>query len=153
MNLWTWLFEHAVTVRYWVVLVAFLIGCLYAYYDGWVDGLHFDRPASLHQILPAGLDIHQLFVMRRAIVLILLSAATGILPAIAFGLVFPYIHDGRYYFTRNQLNHQKYPDGWKSEPSRSSTAVMDFSYRVRVLFAFFGVLLTVFSVIVAINRG
>ena len=153
MNLWTWLLQHAVTVSYWIVIIAFLTGCLYAYYDGWVDGLHFDRPASLHQILPAGPDIHQLFTVRRAIVLILLSAATGILPAITFGLIFPYVHDGCYYATRNKLNPQKYPDRWKSEPSRSSTAVMDFSYRIRVFLAFFGVLLIVFSVIVAINRG
>lgn len=54
-------------------------------------------------------------------------------------LMFPFLHDGMYYVTRNRIDPTKYPDGWLSE-STTTGAYVSFNAIERVMFAVVSVL-------------
>lgn len=58
---------------------------------------------------------------------------------------FPYIHDGMYYATRNQLHKGTYPDGWRT--STDGRAVFDIDYSTRVVM-FFAAMLFLIAIII-----
>ncbi len=59
-------------------------------------------------------------------------------------LIFPFIHDGLYYYTRNKLNPFVYTEGFLDNPNpKSSNAIMDFTLLQRSLFGLAGLLLII----------
>ena len=56
-------------------------------------------------------------------------------------LIFPFLHDGIYYYTRNKLNPFVYTEGFWDDPNpKSSNAVMDFTLLQRTLLAAVGII-------------
>lgn len=114
---------------------------LFADMDGRVDGFHFDRLPSPRQVFHP--DIHRFFMWRRIGAGALLFMSAGLLMLLACCLMFPWIHDNRYYDTRHDLSPKVYPDGYFSEPSDTSTAIWDLSLKVRGAMAIIGLALMI----------
>lgn len=63
-------------------------------------------------------------------------------------LAFPFLHNGALYYSRNKIEPELYTKGFFSEPSETSTAKYNFSFRIRtILFgvAIFLVIIVLFS--------
>lgn len=64
-------------------------------------------------------------------------------------MLFPFIHDGVYYWTRNKLNPEIYPSGFWDEPDAiKSDAVFDFTLKQRIWLAILGFVIWLISVII-----
>lgn len=64
-------------------------------------------------------------------------------------MIFPLIHDGVYYWTRNKLNPDIYPFGFWDEPdAEKSDAVLDFTLKQRIWFAILGSVTLIISFII-----
>lgn len=59
---------------------------------------------------------------------------------LSVGLIFPYIHNGTYYYFRDKID-KTYPKGFFSEPSKTSTAKINFSYNTRLVMFIVGMTL------------
>ncbi len=63
-------------------------------------------------------------------------------------LIFPFIHDGLYYYTRNKLNPFVYTEGFWDDPNpKSSNAIMDFTLLQRTLLAVAGIICIVIGML------
>lgn len=133
---------------HWTTAVVAWIGAnVFSYVDGEVDGRHMDRPISVRQSLEP--DIHGLFVTRRVVLFFMTVLAAGAEVAISWALMFAFIHDGAYYFTRRRLDERLYPDGWRSAPSKTSTAKQKLHYKDRLLLMYLGLILFILTVIIS----
>lgn len=56
---------------------------------------------------------------------------------------FPFFHNGFYYLGRNKINNKVYPNGFWSEPSKSSSAKINFSKIVRIALFIFSFLVII----------
>jgi hypothetical protein len=64
-------------------------------------------------------------------------------------MIFPLIHDGVYYWTRNKLNPDIYPFGFWDEPdAKKSDAVFDFTLKQRIWLAILGSVALITSFII-----
>jgi hypothetical protein len=64
-------------------------------------------------------------------------------------MIFPFIHDGVYYWTRNKLNPDIYPKGFWDEPDPiKSDAVLDFTLKQRIWLAILGSVILIISFII-----
>ena len=64
-------------------------------------------------------------------------------------MIFPFIHDGVYYWTRNKLNPDIYPKGFWDEPDPiKSDAVLDFTLKQRIWLAILGSVILIMSFII-----
>lgn len=64
-------------------------------------------------------------------------------------MVFPFIHDGVYYWTRNKFNPEIYPKKFWDEPdSKKSDAILDFTLKQRIWLAIIGFVTWIVSIIV-----
>jgi len=64
-------------------------------------------------------------------------------------MIFPFIHDGVYYWTRNKLNPDIYPKGFWDEPDPiKSDAVLDFTLKQRTWLAILGSVILIMSFII-----
>lgn len=62
--------------------------------------------------------------------------------------IFPFIHDGVYYWTRNKLNPNIYPKGFWDNPDKiKSDAILDFSLNQRIGLSIIGFTIFILSVI------
>lgn len=85
-------------------------------------------------------DLHPLFTLQRAIVVIalllpfLFLARWYFLPiaALAFACVFPLVHDGFYYMTRNSLEKSIYPEGFRTDDNTSTAKISIKSFFQRI---------------------
>lgn len=63
--------------------------------------------------------------------------------------LFPLIHDGTYYWTRNKLNPNIYPKKfWDNPDKKKSDAILDFSLDQRIGLAFIGTITLIISLII-----
>lgn len=125
--------------NWWSVLVCAIVCGVHAVTDGECDAFHFDRQPSERQ--KGWPDIHTYFVSRRSCLWILVALCAGVPTAIGCMLMFPYFHDGNYYWTRKMIGGNVYAKGWASDPSGTGTAKWSFDYRTRCYFAAFGLVL------------
>lgn len=58
---------------------------------------------------------------------------------ISFGLIFPFFHNGLYYYTRNKIDSNKYPLGFM-DMSSTSIAKINFTFSVRSIMLSIGLL-------------
>lgn len=92
-------------------------------------------------------NIHWLFTFERAIALGLICwihaishslLNTGVF-AFSLILIFSFLHNGRYYMTRNFLDKNVYPKGWW-DSSTTSESFLEFSAVARTFMAIVGVM-------------
>ena len=137
------LFGCSVSAMY----IAPLCFLLFAHMDGRADALYFDRPVSPRQ--GPFWNPHTVFTLRRTGFMVLMLFSSGLVIALGCCLMFPAVHDNEYYDTRHDLDPSVYTDGARSEPSSTSTAILDLSYRIRMFMAAIGLLLMVTAYILA----
>lgn len=83
---------------------------------------------------------HTLLVFVRGCFLLISIIPVNWVLVLCTWLMFPAIHNGAYYMARNAIDGS-YPKKWKAEPSDSSTATINFSFKLRTALAFIGFLL------------
>lgn len=62
---------------------------------------------------------------------------------------YPFFHNGAKYAMRNNLSPRLYPERWKSEPSKTSIARMNLSWKQRQYSFYLGILFLILSIISA----
>jgi hypothetical protein len=143
--------------KYLVILTCFVI---YAQIEGFREAAYyFNRIQASH---PDKKDLHKLFSIQRLLVVVigcvgLMGMKIEVMPmlsmvilGISMALIFPFVHDGRYYATRNDLDKTTYIKRWKDQPSPSSTSLMDKSniastYSARLRLMIVGIVMAVAS--------
>lgn len=83
---------------------------------------------------------HIALTVFRAVVMAPIAWYEGLVTCIGLAFLFPFIHDGFYYQTRNKINNNTYPLGWMDE-SNSTGAVFSFGFLTRVIFASIGIII------------
>ena len=120
-------------------ITAILAWILYSVFEGIREGYYFNANPT-----PTKFNIHILFNIQRIAVLTLIFIIAGNI-WIACCFMFPFIHDGAYYMTRNKLNKDVYLKGFWDNPSSTSTAILDFELWKRIFLFSFSILLIVVS--------
>lgn len=96
---------------------------------------------------------HILFTAQRLIVFAALAYSDGLITSIpmffSYWLIFPFFHDGMYHMVRNNIDNNIYPDRWVSDPDpKSSNALLDFPFWMRLLMLMCGIGLLVMVLII-----
>lgn len=101
------------------------------------EGMYFHQQRGSKRVIEW---VHELLMVIRLTVLLLFYQATGawLLCIAAFGL-FPLIHDGIYYETRNYFSPGLFPKGWKDH-SKEDTSLMSIDFLDRLCYACLGVI-------------
>jgi hypothetical protein len=98
--------------------------------------------------------IHYLFTLIRGVVWIGVALLCGLgwYYVIPSCLIFPYLHDGMYYYTRNKLNPRIYRLGWKAR-SLETNAVLSFKFETRYYLFMLGVAVYVWIKILELKQN
>lgn len=113
------------------ILLLFLV---YFIADGKRDAIMWSKkgadafPTNEHTVLGA----------MRIVLFTLVLLKVSIFTWLTALLLFPLIHNGSYYYYREQIEPGVYPKKFWAEPSETSTAVVNFSLPYRVAFALMG---------------
>jgi hypothetical protein len=87
-------------------------------------------------------DEHYWFIIQRTVVFLIAFVAFSIpvylITAAVYGLIFPFIHDGFYYYFRNKLNPEVYPLGF-IDHSETTDAKISFRFIERLILFVCGV--------------
>lgn len=110
------------------LICSVILWVAYSLMEGAREARYFDANPKLPKI-----NIYIFFIVQRLVVLGIIILATNWLLAVPLILMFPFFHDGMYYLMRNELNNSVYPKRFWDNPSRTSTAVMDFHIVERIL--------------------
>lgn len=118
----------------WVVVV---------FLEGKRDGFFFHNRNFATK--PDGENIHWVFTIERAVVLGLIgsvhafsnSALDTSVFVFSLILIFSWIHNGKYYKTRNKLDKNVYPKGW-FDSSTTSESFLEFNVVSRTFMAIAG---------------
>lgn len=87
---------------------------------------------------------HLVFVFQRGLFALALFTPASWSPVLAGGLCYVMIHNGSYYYYRNKID-KSYPDGFWSQPTSGSTAVINFSVRNRIILFAIGLAVLAFA--------
>lgn len=108
----------------------------YAKLEGIREGFYYDAAMRADRQYQ---NIHWIFFVQRALILLVICMCTlSVLLPIGLGLMFPFIHDGYYYITRNHLDPRIYPKKFISS-STTSTAFLEIDFTSRVIFFIGGI--------------
>lgn len=135
---------------YLIVLLVYLIWIANAVLEGWSEArfwyYKYNGKAEYLKNIDHSLWTAQRFILGITLTYILSLSFSwaSVAGGLAMITMFPYFHDGAYYYFRNKYDHS-YPLGWK-DTSRTSTAkTKTIDYRTRiVLTTVFPLLLTLF---------
>lgn len=99
-------------------------------------------------------NLHAIFHLQRALVLfVCIISCANVFISVAFAVAmiscFSYLHNGKYYATRNKLDNSIYPLKWKDDSS-SSTAVFEIQYKERLFMFIIGLFIFLVTIIVGI---
>ncbi len=138
-------------MEYLLLFISILLWILYALISGYSEaGYWYYKYNGESLALPK--YEHELWSLMRGILLLLifygyysLFGWYAILGIIGLACMFPYFHDGMYYYQRNKYDGS-YPSGWRST-SRTSTANMTIDYRTRLMMFTYLSTLFIFSMI------
>ncbi len=83
---------------------------------------------------------HIMLTVFRTVVMVPVFWYEGICYCIGLACLFPFIHDGVYYETRNRINPMVYPSGWMDHSTRTG-ALISFDFPVRLLLAAAGIII------------
>ena len=143
-----------------IYIAAVLVGWLYACIEGAREGHYFNEAVETGAV--EKINLHPLFFTQRLIVMLSISMFIGITSQsliltssfiISSLLCFSFFHNGVYFVTRNNLNYWVYPKRFKASKSDrkanvKSKAVMEFSYKNRLVQFILGVLLSYASIFI-----
>lgn len=122
-------------------LLCLLVWNIYALIEARREAMYFSLK-SRSRLLDK-YNEHPMFSLQRGLALVLIgSILNQFWPVILLALMFPFIHDGFYYYLRDNLD-SAYPKRWLANPKKS-TAFFDIVFRyplVRIL-VFIGSLIT-----------
>lgn len=117
-------------------LLCLIIALIYPLFQAWGEALYF----SLKATNPKFDDIneHPFFAIERSFVYILMGFILQSWSVVYLALLFPFLHDGFYYYLRNNTDGV-YPKRWFDKP-RKSTALLDsvFKYPLVRIIVFIG---------------
>jgi len=113
-----------------------IVWILYSIVEGVREAYYFDNFPR-----PTKFNIHIIFMLQRILVLMYAVDVFHWTIGIVYACFFPFFHDGAYYFTRHMLNKGVYAKGFWDQPSKSSTALMDFPTWMRILLLGCGVII------------
>lgn len=120
-------------------LLCLIISLLYPLFQAWREALYF----SLKAANPKFDDVneHPFFAIERGLVYILMGFILQSWSAVYLALLFPFLHDGFYYYLRNNTDGV-YPKRWLDQPKKS-TALLDkiFKYPLVRTVVFIGSLI------------
>ncbi len=125
------------------IIIAFLLfglWCCYAVMEGWREAhyLHARIKSDNEISKDEGHKLHLLWWLQRSIVVMfLLYARIGLVCSwhdffhllavlLSATLVFPFLHDGNMYATRNDLDPRNYPLRWLAQSDESTARSTDF---------------------------
>lgn len=129
-------------------MIYIILWIIFSIFEGIREGYYFNSiPAS-----PKRYNIHTLFTAQRLTVLAFIIIQDPI-AALVCVCMFPFIHDGFYYDTRNKLNPNIYTKGFWDAPSKTSTARFDFSLGTRLFFYILGLLIALIYTICSIVQN
>lgn len=119
-----------------ISIITLLCWCAYALMEGNREAFIFH---SINVDKHSGRKLHILWTIQRALVITLVALLCWRV-AIACALVFPFLHDGSYYSSRNDFDKSVYPHRWFAQ-STTSTALTTklFTPIVRIILALAGV--------------
>jgi hypothetical protein len=100
-------------------LTLFILWCFYAILEGWREGDYFHRVEVTKE---RGRLLHIGWTFQRFIVLCIIALTSFNWWLLALPLVFPFLHDGEYYTTRNYFNRLIYTKKYFAH-STTSTAI------------------------------
>jgi ABC-type antimicrobial peptide transport system permease subunit len=109
---------------------------LYFVFEGIRESWHYHESSKTSGIKS---DLHPLFTVQR-FCLFCVAGVLGfnLLLLISYVFVFSFIHDGAYYWHRNQLNPAIYPKKF-FDSSTTSTAFFEFSFTWRLILFIIGI--------------
>ena len=124
------------------IVAVFLI---WAVLEGVKDAYLFHyKSTTAHDTKPP----HFIFTIHRLIFgTLLLWITQDWLFCLSLALIFPIVHNGFYYHFRHKLNTSIYPQGWKDQ-STTSTALINFGFFARVMFAQIGLVLLIADLVI-----
>lgn len=118
-------------------MIATISYMLFAGFSGYFEAYFWAEYPRVNQRLS-----HAMLTVFRSIVMIPVLYYEGLFNCIALMLMFPLIHDGMYYQTRNKLNKNVYTMGWMDHSTQSG-ALISFDFPVRLIFAVLGIILLI----------
>lgn len=120
-----------------IKIILFVLYLIFIFFDAFKD-------AYLYHYQSGKLPSHWLFTTHRFIFGGLVAwISKDWLYCVSLILMFPLLFDGAYYEIRHRLNPDAYIQGWASEASDSSTALIDIPFFWRLSLAMIGVVLFV----------
>jgi len=109
--------------------IGIILWLIYSAFEGEREAYYYDLYPTKHP------NIHWIYFLQRGIVLVIIGwFMWSILLPLSLAFMFPLLHDGFYYMKRNDLNKNLYPKRFR-ESSTTSEALMEFSYKERVVLA------------------
>ena len=132
-----------------IILIANILWILYSILEGFREGFYWYFKGKSKS--KNNFEIHPIFASQRGLVLVLIGVLLfmnigwlSLINVLGMALVFSFFHNGTYYHTRNRLDENVYPLGWKAQ-STTSTAKMTkiMTFRNRTIFMIVGVALQV----------
>ena len=83
---------------------------------------------------------HIMLTIFRAVVMVPIFWYEGLCFCIGLAFLFPLVHDGFYYETRNRINQNVYTLGWMDH-SKNTGALISFDFPIRVILACIGIII------------
>lgn len=117
-------------------ILVFLLWLGFSAIEGVREAYYFFSLVNTKNIISK--NLHPVFALQRGIIIaaVLLFSpdiCNGFLMAVILSLIFPFFHDGMYYYIRNKLDFRTYPKRWRDR-SLSSNAIIDLNFKWRVIF-------------------
>ena len=114
-----------------------ILWMLYSFFEGMREGFYWHYKSGSNTY-----NEHFMWTIQRAIVLIMCCMYSEWYFVFIAALMFPFLHDGMYYTTRNVLSRGVYPRKWLDQ-STTSTAISTkyFTPKTRTLCFLLGILL------------
>lgn len=123
-----------------IAMLFFGLWCCYAVIEGWREGEYLHaRIMSDNEIgRDEGRKIHLIWWLQRSILVVGILYARftpdifpdkllhALVTLISLALVFPFLHDGNMYATRNNLNPKNYPERWLAQSTTSTARTTSF---------------------------
>lgn len=104
------------------IISIFILWCLYSIMEGYREAQYYDSLwKGYSKIYIEPVNLHTAYTLQRILVLGIICFTDFNWWLISLPLVFSFLHDGSYYFTRNKLNRSIYKKGWFAQ-STTSTA-------------------------------
>lgn len=127
-------------IESWIFIVLYLI---YAMIEAWEEAGYY------HYRVKSGGTFydkyeHTWFTLKRSIMAFFMVLAIGdkiigFETLISLIMMFSFVHNGFYFYSRNQLNPEIYKKGWKDD-SLTSTAKIELNYQVRLVLFWLGLM-------------